>query len=351
MPELDAMKKKNALRDRPIPPEKAGPLPRMVVQRGEDGKPHCHHAPLDAPNWLPAGQDTHMRPDDAVLGFIEDGQAYALPWWVMKNHHVANLSFETRPIMVVLCEACAGASAFDARVEGVRHTFRVEGKYNGTHILKDGESGSLWTPFDGKAAHGPRTGAQMTQLPLHQCTWDEWKRLNPQTLVPDGVGESRDGHGACFPNPGTIGPMPFAVVTALHLDYRLPHQSLVLGVMVDGIPMAYPLRRLKAHGPVLNERVGQRGIVIFSKAGSWLAMAYDRTVDGKVLNFSPKDGGTHATDQETGSQWDYHGRARSGPLQGRSLSFLPCGIEKWVGWATAHPDTGIFSPNQAGASD
>lgn len=162
--------------------------------------------------------------------------------------------------------------------------------------------------------------------------------------MPDGAGESREGHGACFPNPAAVGPMPFAVVTALHLDYRLPHQSLVLGVVVDEVPWAYPLPRLKAHGTVLNDRVGPRDIVIFSKPGSWLAVAYDRTVEGQVLHFRTEGGLIHASDHETGSQWDYYGHAQSGPLHGRSLAFLPCGIEKWVGWATAHPDTGIFTP-------
>ncbi|MBI1733488.1 MAG: DUF3179 domain-containing protein [Gammaproteobacteria bacterium] len=340
------MNKSHPLRDRPVPPELAGPLPRMVIQRGEDGKPHCHHTPLDAPRWLSAAEDGHMRPDDAVLGFIEDGQAYALPWWIMKNHHVANLEFPSRPLMVVLCEACAGASAFEARANERRHTFRVEGKYNGTHILKDGESGSLWTPFDGRAVHGPALGAELPQLPLHQCTWQEWKRLNAATLVPDGAGESRDGHGACFPNPATVGPMPFAAVTALHLDYRLPHQSLVLGVIAGGISWAYPLVRLRTTGPVLNHRVGQRDVVIFSKPGSWLAVAYDPLVDGRVLHFQPGGGRIHARDRETGSRWNYHGHAVAGPLTGRSLAWIPSGIEKWVGWATAHPESGIFAPRR-----
>jgi hypothetical protein len=319
----------------------------MVIQREADGSPHCHHAPLENPRWLSVPEAAvQMRPDDAVLGFVEDGQAYALPWWIMKNHHVANLEFSTRPVMVVLCEACAGASAFNARVNGRRHTFCVDGKYNGTHILKDGETGSLWTPFDGKAAHGPALGSQLEQMPLHQCTWQEWTRLQPQTLVPDGAGESREGHGACFPNPATIGPMPFAAVTALHLDYRLPHQSLVLGVFVDGVAWAYPLARLRKHGPVLNHRVGTRRVVIFSKPGTWLAAAYDPVVDGRLLRFQSPGRQIHAIDRETNSGWDYLGQCRSGALKGRNLAWLSCGIEKWVGWATAHPDTGIFTPNR-----
>src|SRR5262249_10250395 len=155
----------------------------------------------DEPTWLSAESTPHMRPDDAVLGVVIDDQAWALPWWIMKNHHVANLVLAGRPVMLALCEACAGAAAFDAGLAGHRHTFRVEGFYSGTLILIDAETGSLWAPFSGEALYGPLTGRRLERRSLYQCTWREWTTLRRDTLVPDGRGERREGHGSDYPNP------------------------------------------------------------------------------------------------------------------------------------------------------
>ena len=121
-----------------------GPLEKMIVRRSKRDKLPYYHVPLDRPRWVPSDRAGRTRPDDAVLGLIVEETAFAVPWWIMKNHHVANLEFESTPIMVSLCEACASASAFVPVIEGKRHRFCVEGTYNATPILTDYETRSLW---------------------------------------------------------------------------------------------------------------------------------------------------------------------------------------------------------------
>ena len=53
----------------------------------------------------------------------------------------------------------------------------MEGKYQGTHILIDDQTGSLWTPAFGKAVHGPLKGARLERLPVYLTPGDEWKTL------------------------------------------------------------------------------------------------------------------------------------------------------------------------------
>ena len=91
-------------RERARPIHLPGPaaLEKMIVQRDEMGCPHEFHTPLENPVWLSADQDGHMRPEDPVLGILLDRGAWAIPWWIIKNHHVANLMLERCPIMVVL---------------------------------------------------------------------------------------------------------------------------------------------------------------------------------------------------------------------------------------------------------
>src|SRR6266567_2681042 len=122
--------------------------------------------PLNKPVWT--GVYHHLRDDDPVLGLYLDRRAWALPWWIMKNPHVANLGFDGRPVLVTLCPVSSSASAFRAEVEGQRFIFGVRGRYNGTMLLADTATHSLWSPFTGVALAGTMRGAALARLPLSQ---------------------------------------------------------------------------------------------------------------------------------------------------------------------------------------
>ena len=72
--------------------------------------------PLNDPVWTDVYD--HLRDDDPVLGLYLGRQAWAMPWWIMKEPHAANLRFDDRPVLVTLCVMCSSASAFRAEVEG-----------------------------------------------------------------------------------------------------------------------------------------------------------------------------------------------------------------------------------------
>jgi SAM-dependent methyltransferase len=319
----------------------AKPAPGMnrSIHRNAHGDLHhfCH--PLVDPHWLPAEESTHMRPDDPVLGLEFDGRSWALPWWIMKNHHVANLVLNDRPVVVTLCEACSSGAAFDPVIDGRRHTFRLEGLYNGTIMPMDHETGTLWTGFTGEAIEGPLKGRIMERLPLLQCTWQEWLQLHPATLVPDGEGESRDGHGEGH-SPGSPITEQAMIKLLPHIDPRLPHYALVLGVFVGGHSRCYPLSELEQQGPALNDTLGREEIAVFSRSGSWMASAYRRRIDGRCLSFRSEDDAIF--DEQTGSRWEISGVATGGPMQGTQLKYVNSGVEEFFIWAAFHPETEIF---------
>ena len=316
----------------------------ILLQRAESGERHCHHRPLEAPRWVGPGDAGHMRGGDAVMALPLETATYVLPWWIMKNHHVANLLLEKLPVMVVLCEACSTASAFDRLVEGQRLHFRVDGKYNGTHILLDDETGSHWTPFNGLAIAGPLRGTQLRKLLMHQCRWAELRVMFDNILVPDGEGESREGHGSGFPNPFVQRPVPFARQTIKDLDQRLPEQELVLGVEVGEHARTYRLQTIHDAGLVLPDVLGDTPVVVMAARNTWFATAFDARVDGRVLSFIKESGRASWRDRETGSRWDFSGKAISGPLLGKRLAYVSCGVEKWFAWAAAHPGVDIHVP-------
>src|SRR5262245_48413304 len=105
---------------------RAGPGQDMVRYSDSHRHGRAFFNPLNDARWVEARRADHMRADDIVLGFQAGGGAWALPWWVMKNHHVANLTLDTKPVLFTFCENCSSGAAFDPVLDGQRLVFRLE---------------------------------------------------------------------------------------------------------------------------------------------------------------------------------------------------------------------------------
>lgn len=298
----------------------------------------CH--PLDDPLWTPSRDASHMRADDPVLGLLIDGKAWALPWWIMKNHHVANLTLQGAPVLVTLCEACSSGTAFVPVTDGKRLHFALAGVLNGTHYIADRETGSSWHSFGGLAFSGALEGATLDQLPLQQSTWQEWLDYYPDSSVLDGEPSMREGHGAGF-SPGSPQWDGFDAYLLNPLDTRLPHNRLVLGVSSAGQARAYDLHDLAREKGVLNDRLGDSSIVVLHRPETWAALAFDATLDGRPLQFRRNASG-EIVDEPTQSLWREDGSAYAGELAGRTLRFVPSQVEEWYVWAAYHPETELY---------
>jgi hypothetical protein len=299
------------------------------------------HQPLNDPVWT--GDYHHLRGDDPVLGLYLNHKARALPWWILKNHHVANLAFDDLPVLVTLCVMCSSASAFRAEAKRRRLVFSGRGIYNGGLLIQEALSKSLWSPFTGIALTGPMRGATLERLPLSQCLWSEWLAMHPTTQVLYGEQVLRDGYASEF-SPGSPGIGPrFLDSLVRPLDERLPHNALVLGVENGAIARAYPLQTLARVGPVLNDVLGTVELVVRSRPGTLQALAFHRRVEDRILTFSTSEEGD-VYDEQTESVWNEMGQAVSGPLAGTQLRYLNSSAEEWYAFAAHHPATEIFEP-------
>src|SRR5262249_7924680 len=149
------------------------------------------------------------------------------------------------------------------------------------------------------------------------------------------------GHGSEF-SPGSPGILPsFASTLVRSLDYRMPHNALVLGVEIGAKAQAYPLETLTRIGPVLNDSFGDSEIVVMSRPGTCQALAFDRRVGERVLVFGCTETGD-IYDHETGSLWNVMGEAVSGLLAGTQLRYVNSGVEEWYAFAAYHPDAEIY---------
>ena len=72
--------------------------------------------------------------------------------------------------------------------------------------------------------------------------------------------------------------------------------------------------------------------------------AFERSLDGRKLEFFLKANAPEFTlvDAETGSEWDFMGRAISGALNGKQLNKVAVLNDYWFDWQTYHPKTLVY---------
>ena len=79
---------------------------------------------------------------------------------------------------------CSSGISFDPVVENVRLTFGFEGVWQGTAVLYDHRTNSLWMHLSGTCFSGPKRGAVLKRSESgRHTTWADWQRSHPQTDV------------------------------------------------------------------------------------------------------------------------------------------------------------------------
>jgi thiol-disulfide isomerase/thioredoxin len=298
--------------------------------------------PLDHPTHKAAAAATHMRDDDWVLGVVVAGRACAYPWWVIKNYHVVNDVIGGVPVAVSFCEQCSGGAAFRSERKGRVLGMAVAGVYNGTIVLKDRETGTLWAPFSGRGLEGPLAGEKLDRLPVALAHWDEWTTRHPTTEVVWAEPSARGGHGSWY-RPGKWGIVTEMGSTLETWDPRLPENTMVYGVESGAGAKSYPLARVGAHQGVVNDEVGGTPVVVVAR-GDLEAAGFDRRLGGRVLTFRPAaEPGAAMTDAETGSLWSLDGDAISGALHGQRLAPLDGYMVEWHVWSAYNPRADVLA--------
>lgn len=302
--------------------------------------------PLDDPRWVRPSEASLMRDEDPVLGFEAAGRMWAIPWWVMKNHHVANLTLEGQSFLVTLCEACVAGGVFDPTLGGRRGSFQVNGWYNGSPLMTDDLTGSLWVLPYGRCVAGPSEGVTLPMRPIVHAPWREWAMMYPQALVVHGEGEPRDGHGAEFWGPG----------------HRLGGRQQLRGIGVNELVVsvelgetrrAYLLADVHEQGGIVEDTVDGCPLVVVTLPGTWLCVVFVSAVDGTPvhLGWDPiENPPTHLIDRTSGWRFDLWGRCLTDEHGGVGLPYVRSSLKKWFSWATANPDADSWPSGRAQAT-
>jgi len=210
--------------------------------------------------------------------------------------------------------------------------------------MRDDETGTWWQQVSGKAIHGPLEGHQLKSVFHDEVSFAIWKREQPDGRV-------------LKPNEQILAKNQYEkvdwearyeklrVVEGTDVDKRLTPRTLVMGVTLGGKSVAYPLPALQKQSPII-DMVGNTPIVVALGDDNRSVRAFERTVDGRRLEFFQKKDdhgpGFQLIDAETGSTWNFEGKAVSGPLAGRQLKKVFVLEDYWFDWRIYHPDTTIY---------
>ena len=208
--------------------------------------------------------------------------------------------------------------------------------------MRDEETGSWWQQVTGEAIFGPLKGQHLRPVIHDELTFGLWKREQPggRVLRPD---EAVAAAGEYAPADWEARMQKVRVTTAQTLDTSLAPRALVVGVTINGASKAYPFDSLLKQSPVLDE-VGGVPILLVVGEDKRSVRAYERLVDGRKLEFfaRPQASEFRMVDAETGSEWDFTGKAIGGALSGRQLRKVPVLNDYWFDWKTYNPASTVY---------
>ena len=232
--------------------------------------------------------------------------------------------------------------------------FHLAGINNQNFIMRDEETGTWWQQVSGEAILGPLKGHRLKSVFHDEISFALWKREQPggRVLRPDErILAAREYAREDWETRMVKAP----VVKGADQDKRLAPRELVIGLIVDNQAMAYPLARLQKQSPIV-DLIGDTPVVIVLGEDQRSVRAFERKVEGRTLEFfqrvdvekkgasdkTQSGAGFQLVDAETGSNWNFEGKATSGSLAGRQLKKVAVLEDYWFDWRSYNPDTRVY---------
>ncbi|MBL8323511.1 MAG: DUF3179 domain-containing protein [Rubrivivax sp.] len=121
----------------------------------------------------------------------------------------------------------------------------------------------------------------------------------------------------------------------------------VLGVALNGVARAYPVRILNWH-EIVNDRFGAQAVAVTYCPLCGTGMAFDARIGAREASFGVSgllyNSDVLLYDRATESLWSQvMAKAVTGPLKGAVLVPLPLAHTSWAAWRARHPGTEVLS--------
>ena len=125
-------------------------------------------------------RDDRLKPYTKIIGLTVADASRAFPLDKLEGARVINEELGGQPILVVHQPKSETSTAFVARANGKRLTFR-EANANATELV-DRETDSRWDAY-GKSTSGALKGTQLEMLILEPEYWFAWSEFHPKTTI------------------------------------------------------------------------------------------------------------------------------------------------------------------------
>tara|TARA_B110000438_G_C15808338_1_gene648473 strand:+ start:2265 stop:2909 length:645 start_codon:yes stop_codon:yes gene_type:complete len=196
-----------------------------------------------------------------------------------------------------------------------RLVFQVSGKlWQRSLVMRDLQTGSLWSHILGEAMGGPLKGTTLKPIPSVITSWGEWKKKHPKTTVLN-LDLSAKGYD-----------------TKVWEDRK----RFVLGIEIDGKTKAWTYSFLGENPVQVETFAGKELLIVFLKESS-TAFSFET---GGTIKSGKLDQGEFVSDE--GTRWNlWTAKAMEGPQKGTSLTRVYALPSYRRAWHDFHPDSVI----------
>jgi hypothetical protein len=297
---------------------------------------------IDNPKFISVQEASKFLEDsELVLGLNINGDIRAYPLQILVWHEIVNDEIGSIPVAVTYCPLCFTNQVFNRTIDDGQEVveFGTSGKlYNSNLVMYDRTSKSLWSQAMAEGIVGKYAGTKLERVPFDVAYWKEWKQLYPDSkILSRDTGSNRpygvDPYGDYYTNSDVLFPIS-------NRDDRLGLKEIVVGFENKGQYKAYKLQEIEDNKDI-NDQVNGKSITLFSSY-PFMIRAYDPIAQGQTLEFTYNPKSKNFLDEQTGSEWNFEGKAISGQMKGKQLTRLPFDEGFWFEWVAFHPKTEIY---------
>ena len=242
-------------------------IPKEEILSG--GPPRDGIPAILNPKFESVEKVTWLRDSDLVTGIDHSSIQKAYPLRILVWHEAVNDTVDRVPILVSYCPLCGSTLVFNRYFGEKTLTFGISGLlYQSDVLFYDHQTESLWSQLEMKAVTGEMIGTKFEIFPFVLATWKEWKTGYPETLVLSGdTGFSRDYSRDPYSGYEDSASIMFPVK---HKDNKFHPKEKVLVVVSGDVAKAYPFSELKKVKTPLEDRIGNRDVVISFKDENYI---------------------------------------------------------------------------------
>ena len=306
---------------------------------GRDGIPA-----LTNPEFIPLSAANYLRDTDLVIGVQVGNELRAYPHPILDWHEIINDDIGSASIAITYCPLTGSGIGWDRFVGGQKTTFGVSGLlYNSNLLPYDRATDSEWSQMKLQAVHGRLAGERIKTHRVLETTWATWKAIaSTSKVVSANTGYSR-----------SYGSYPYGDYRTNHSklifpvaveDGRLPRKQRVLGLLINDRAKAYSITDFGAGVSLVQDKVADTPIVVAGSQEHNFAVAYERSMDGKILQFEVQNDELSSIMKDNlGNLWDIWGHAVEGPNKGATLKPVQGYIAYWFAWAAFWPGSELYA--------